>query len=113
MRWGWGRRRYGLPGRPKKPRRITGDFQLYKVIPYPRTSAEPLFIDIDELEAIRLIDYDGLDQNSAAEQMGVSRGTVQRLYKSARKKIATMLVEGRILLLYPPVAGGRYDLSSE
>lgn len=49
----------------------------------------------DELEVIRLVDYEGLLQEEAAERMRISRGTVWRCLKSARKKVATMLVEGR------------------
>ena len=48
----------------------------------------------DELEAFRLIDYKGLDQEGASKRMKVSRITVQRIYKNARKKVAKALVEG-------------------
>lgn len=52
----------------------------------------------DELEAIRLCDRDGLTQAEAGVQMGVSRGTVQRMLASARQKIARALVEGAALI---------------
>lgn len=54
-------------------------------------------ITVDELEVIRLIDYENKDQNEAAEAMGVSRGTVQRLYQEARHKIAEFLICGKTL----------------
>lgn len=53
----------------------------------------------DELEALKLCDYDGLFQDQAGEKMGVSRGTVQRLLASARKKVAAALVEGAALVM--------------
>jgi len=53
----------------------------------------------DELEALKLCDYDGLFQERAGEKMGVSRGTVQRLLSSARKKVASALVEGSALVM--------------
>lgn len=53
----------------------------------------------DELETLKLCDYEGLFQAQAGERMGVSRGTVQRLLASARKKVATALVEGAALVI--------------
>ena len=54
-------------------------------------------LTIDEFEAIRLRDYEGLDQNEAAKKMGISQPTFQRLYESARGKIADVLVNGKAL----------------
>jgi predicted DNA-binding protein (UPF0251 family) len=56
-------------------------------------------ITYDELEALRLVDYQGLTQVEAALKMMVSRGTVWRCLDRARKKAATMLVEGRELVI--------------
>lgn len=53
----------------------------------------------DELEALKLCDYDGLFQDQAGVRMGVSRGTVQRLLAVARQKVARALVEGAALVL--------------
>ena len=52
----------------------------------------------DELEALRLCDYEGLFQEQAGEQMGVSRGTVQRTLTSARKKVAQALSTGSAII---------------
>jgi predicted DNA-binding protein (UPF0251 family) len=60
---------------------------------------QPVIISYDELEALRLVDYQGLTQEEAAQKMMVSRGTVWRCLDSARKKVATMLVEGRELVI--------------
>jgi hypothetical protein len=60
---------------------------------------QAIIITYDELEALRLVDYQGLTQEEAAQKMMVSRGTVWRCLDSARKKVATMLVEGRELVI--------------
>jgi RNA polymerase sigma factor (sigma-70 family) len=56
-------------------------------------------LDLDELEALRLCDLDRLDQEEAARRMGVSRGTVQRLIKRGRAKVAEALVTSSALLI--------------
>lgn len=48
----------------------------------------------DELEVLKLCDLDDLSQEEAGSRMGVSRGTVQRMLSSARKKVATALARG-------------------
>ena len=53
----------------------------------------------DELEALRLCDLEGLDQEGAGQLMGVSRGTVQRLLKSGRKTLMRVLVENQALVI--------------
>ena len=63
------------------------------------TLRQPVVVTYDELEALRLVDYQGLTQEEAARKMMVSRGTVWRCLDSARKKVATMLVEGRELVI--------------
>lgn len=52
---------------------------------------------LDELEALRLCDLEGLDQAEAGDRLGVSRGTVQRLLKAGRVKLARALVESSAL----------------
>ncbi|MBI4053798.1 MAG: DUF134 domain-containing protein [Candidatus Doudnabacteria bacterium] len=49
----------------------------------------------EEIEALRLKNIKGLDQNQAAERMGVSQSTFQRLLASAYKKVSEALVLGR------------------
>lgn len=63
--------------------------------PSPAYCLEPILLDLAELEAFRLVDLEGLSQEEAAKRMGVSRGTVWRLVKSARRKAAQALSEGR------------------
>ena len=62
---------------------------------------QTLELEADELEALSLCDREGLTQAEAGEQMGVSRGTVQRLVTSGRKKMVEALVAGYALILKP------------
>jgi hypothetical protein len=52
---------------------------------------------LDELEALRLADLEGLYHQQAAERMGVSRATFGRILGSARRKVARALVEEAVL----------------
>ena len=63
------------------------------------SNVEPIYIEPAELEALRLVDLEGLSQKEAGEKMGVSRGTIWRLLQSARKKSAQVLTEARPLLV--------------
>lgn len=71
-----------------------------------RETAQRITMTLDEFEAIRLIDADGLTQDECAGSMNVSRATVQAIYVSARKKLADCLVNGAELL----IDGGEYEL---
>jgi hypothetical protein len=51
----------------------------------------------DEIELIRLIDLEGLEQEEAAERLGVSRKTAWRDLHEARRKIADALVNGKCI----------------
>ncbi|MGB9708286.1 MAG: DUF134 domain-containing protein [Candidatus Pacearchaeota archaeon] len=54
-------------------------------------------ISVEEYEAVRLKDLEGLEQEQAARKMGISRPTFQRLLKSARRKIADAIIKGKAL----------------
>jgi predicted DNA-binding protein (UPF0251 family) len=102
-RWRWRQGSLEGPGRPMKPRWIGIRPDVSRFSPSRRASegpsGHPITISYDELEALRLVDYQGLTQEEAAQKMLVSRGTVWRCLDSARKKVATMLVEGRELVI--------------
>lgn len=67
---------------------------IYKPAGVPAHTLSWVNLTLDEYEAIRLIDHEGLEQQTVAEQMGVSRPTVTRIYGSARKKLAQAIVLG-------------------
>lgn len=56
-------------------------------------------LEVEELEAIRLADLEGLYQEEASRLMGVSRATFGRILEGARRKVAEALVEGKALRL--------------
>lgn len=63
-------------------------------------------LSVDEFETIRLIDGMNQTQEECAEQMNVSRTTVQAIYDSARKKLADVLINGKSL----SITGGSFEV---
>ena len=88
---------------PRPPRqRIVGcqpTATVYKPAGVPARQLQWTQVTLDEFEAIRLVDGEGMDQDAVAERMGVSRPTVTRILGSARSKIAQVLVNGQALLI--------------
>lgn len=73
-------------------------------------SLEIVALAKDELEAVRLTDLEGLYQEQAAKQMGVSRQTLGNILKRAHRKIAEALIEGKAIQLEsvcPKLAAGQ------
>lgn len=64
-----------------------------------RREVEMVELYLDEFEAIRLCDFDGRSQIEASEEMGVSRGTVQRLLQSGRYKIVDALLHSKGIVI--------------
>lgn len=92
--------------RPTKCRRVCHYPETLEFIPRHPGQEEPVVLTVDEFEVIRLMDHQGLSQEEAGCQMGVARTTVQRIYESARKKLAAVLVCGAPLR----IEGGDYRL---
>ena len=93
--------------RPRKSRMICHYPQSLSFIPNEKPDGkEPVILSVDEYETLRLIDREGLSQEECGQQMGIARTTVQLVYTSARRKLAEMLVEGRVLR----IEGGDYRL---
>ena len=63
------------------------------------TRLDYIRLEMGELEALRLCDLDGLDQEAAGDRMRVSRGTVQRMLKSGRRKVVEALVSSSALVI--------------
>lgn len=63
----------------------------------PMHQLEEVVLSKEEMEAIKLKDFDGLEQVEAAEKMNTSQSTFQRILSSARIKIAEAIVKGQAL----------------
>lgn len=85
--------------RPKKNKMVSSPplYSGFKPVGIRRDMLQEINLEIDEYEAIRLSDYEGLDHADAAAEMEISRSTFSRLIEKARTKMATFLIEGRML----------------
>jgi len=97
--------------RPKQNRKIATPpiMQGYKPFGIPRSALESVTLLYDEYEAMRLLDYLGMNQEQAAEQMKISRPTLTRIYEQARKTIAEAFVKGKMIL----IVGGEVSFDKE
>jgi predicted DNA-binding protein (UPF0251 family) len=85
--------------RPFCCRRVAGRpaAAIFKPIGIPVLELEEVVMSLDEFEAVRLADLDGLYQEQAAEQMSVSRTTFSRIVESGHRKVADAIVHGKAL----------------
>ena len=85
--------------RPIKPRRVSFDPNVtyFKPRAIPLSMLEEIDLKVDELEALRLCDLENLEQKEAAKKMKISQSTLSRILRSARKKIAEALIEGKAI----------------
>ena len=95
--------------RPRHCRRVgcLPQANFYKPRGIPLSVLQHVNLTVDELEAIRLADLQGLYQEQAAEKMSISRQTFGRILESAHKKIADALVNGKAL----SIEGGTIELA--
>jgi predicted DNA-binding protein (UPF0251 family) len=84
-------------GRPRLRRTINdaAESRCYKPCCCPEEASEGITLRPDELELLRLVDLEGLEQEEAAEKLGVSRKTAWRDLHQARRKITDALVNGK------------------
>ena len=68
------------------------------------TSLASVSLSVDEFEAIRLKDLEGMEQTAAADSMRISQPTFHRVIEAARKKVADALVNGKAIR----IEGGEY-----
>lgn len=85
--------------RPVRCRRIEQMPVFRSFSPDDITAAESIRMTVDEFEALRLLDDEGLTQEACAARMNIARTTVTAIYDSARKKVADALVHGKQLLI--------------
>ena len=72
-----------------KCRKICSFPDFYSFVPEEADvgNIETVMMSLDEYETVRLLDYEGLNQEECALRMGVARTTVTAMYESARKKL--------------------------
>ena len=97
--------------RPKKKRCIYQNpgFRYFKPRGIPLSQLNIIRLNLEEYEAIRLKDLVGMDQIEAAQQMNISRGTFQRILKSAHQKIAKAIIENSAI----EIKGGDVEIISQ
>lgn len=96
--------------RPPKFRRVEffPQVTVFKPVGVPLRELEEEVLTVEELEALRLKDLEGLEQEDCAERMQISRPTFQRVLVTAREKVARALVMGKAIR----VEGGNYRLAT-
>ena len=97
--------------RPKKTRWIacSPKERCFRPRCVPEEKLEGVYLTLDELEAVRLVNLAGLTQEEAAERMGVHRSTISRILKAANRKIADALVNVKAI----KIEGGCCEYAGE
>lgn len=91
--------------RPKKIRFVSGYPAINAFVPHGMPISGEIFMSVEELEAIRLSDFENLDQETAANMMQISRHTYGRILTAARSLVAEALVTGKAL----KIEGGTFE----
>jgi predicted DNA-binding protein (UPF0251 family) len=96
--------------RPLKCRRVAflPNVTYFKPAGIPLRALEEVQLSVEEAEAIRLKDIEGLEQEEGAERMNISRPTFQRVLASARQKMADALLNGKAIR----IGGGSFEMAS-
>lgn len=96
--------------RPFKCRRVgfIPGVTFFKPAGIHSRALEVVRLNLEEVEAIRLKDLEGLEQEEGAEKMNISRATFQRILVSARQKIADALLNGKAIR----IEGGNFEVTS-
>lgn len=92
--------------RPVKPKLVKKKprADYYKPRGIPLAQLEETLLRVEELEALRLVDLEGMYQEDAAREMGISRQTLQRMVTEARAKLIEAIYSGKAVR----IEGGTY-----
>jgi predicted DNA-binding protein (UPF0251 family) len=95
--------------RPPKCRRVAHipAITYFKPAGIPLRSLGEVVLSVEEIEALRLKDVEGLEQEQGAERMNISRPTFQRVLTSARQKIADAILNGKAM----NIKGGNFEMA--
>jgi predicted DNA-binding protein (UPF0251 family) len=85
--------------RPRICRKISSSPHItyFKPQGIPLVDLDEVILNLDEFEALKLKDVEGLGQEDGAKRMGISQPTFFRLISSAHKKIADAMVHGKAI----------------
>jgi len=99
-----------LMGRPQLWRKVSyvPSIDYFKPAGVPLVNLQEVHLLVEEAEAIRLKDLEGLEQEDCALKMNVSRSTFSRILDSARHKIADALLNGKAIR----IGGGNFEMSA-
>lgn len=92
--------------RPQKPRLVefVPTVTYFKPAGIPLSALDEVRLGVDEVEALRLNDLEGLDQEKGASRMNLAQSTFQRILSTAREKLTRAIVEGKAIR----IEGGKY-----
>ena len=95
--------------RPTRVRRIffQPDVTYFKPARIPMVNLKETVLSFDELEAIRLIDSEKMEQHKAGEKMKISQSTLSRLLRTGRKKLADAIINGQAI----KIQGGNFKMA--
>lgn len=100
-------------GRPKKIRKITSNPPVIQFSPRGKPGRpDEVILTLDQYEALKLSDFDGLDQAQGAANMAVSRATFGRILRQSRHQIADAIINGKIIRIISPVESTNANQSS-
>jgi len=74
-------------------------FRMFKAVGIPAMEMDQIILALDEFEALRLVDFEGMDHEGAAALIEISRPTLSRLVETARRKVADAIVTGKALVI--------------
>ncbi|MBW3012108.1 DUF134 domain-containing protein [Candidatus Woesearchaeota archaeon] len=94
--------------RPRRCRRVWFEpgVTYFKPAGIRMAGLDHAILSVDEFEAIRLKDLEGMEQEAAASKMNISQPTFARLVRAARRKVADAIVNGKAI----KIEGGNYSM---
>jgi len=94
--------------RPRKLKFVNfvPEITYFKPQGVPLRDLDEVVLTLDELESLRLSDFDNLSQSEGADKMQVHQSTFQRTLIRARKKLTDALIGGKAIKIF----GGQYKM---
>ncbi|MBU1136028.1 MAG: DUF134 domain-containing protein [Nanoarchaeota archaeon] len=97
--------------RPRRIRRIffKPNVTYFKPAGIPMINLKETILSFEELEAIRLVDSEEMEQSKAGKKMKISQSTLSRLLKEGRKKLANAIINGQAIR----IQGGNFKMAQQ